>query len=150
MGRMKKAVIVSYSVLLLLISFFVFGNLDGKPETTERKLESIDRIDEIVSIEISKMPSPPTTHTAESKEMILEVVEYVNQYEGRRIKLEPYGGWEFDLIVYYQDHTYGGCSFSDGYVSDSSGQDFLVGDDFREQLLAFYERMEPVQDGSDK
>ena len=76
---MKKLVVFSCFALLLLIGFLAFSNLDGKPETTVRKLEFIDRIDEIVSIEISKMPSPPTTHITESQELILDVVEYVNQ-----------------------------------------------------------------------
>ncbi len=147
---MKKLVVFSCFALLLLIGFLVFRNLDGKPETTVRKLEFIDRIDEIVSIEISKMPSPPTTHITESQELISDIVEYVNRYEGRKIKLEPYGGWEVSLTVYYQDHTDSGCSFSSGRISNSSGEYFLVGDHFREQLLAFYEQMEPVQDGGNK
>lgn len=121
--------------------------------TTEgREGNIIPWTEEIDYILISKAPSPPTTRKVTSEQAVSEMAAFINEYQAKGLHMDPFGGWEIQVTVVYQEHSHEDTGFclsrdsSQDIISCSDGSYFSVGSDFRSRLLEFYEGGEAVSD----
>ena len=135
---MRKRLLVSVAVLVWLFCLTACQQ--------ETAMALIPWEDEVAFVEIVKHPpSPPETHRITDPQEIAELAAFVNGYQAEKIQQDPFGGWDIQLTVRYRDHSHEDVGFCVSGDILSADTDYRVGENFRAQLLEWYELGEPVE-----